>query len=281
VFIRPERSAVVRLVAVLWQLRTELAVTAVVVWCWLWLTRRLPVWAALTVVLASAAMVLVWSPSRRFVVGHAWCTVTRHRLRACMVQSRIMNHHGYVPWLLWVRPTNVGERAWLLMRPGICVEDVETSMSEIAAACWARDARVRAVRRLVALVLVDVVRRDPLTADRLIGSPLARASGDSVPARLPGLPLHLLTDEHDRLHKAAGLGAVGQASASDDAVEDWELGRDASSAVLVDPPVQAGTGSKVPLASVVASSRRARPVDRPTGPEAVASSSGEDVSDYV
>jgi hypothetical protein len=38
VFIRPERSAVVRLVAVLWQLRTELAVTAVVVWCWLWLT---------------------------------------------------------------------------------------------------------------------------------------------------------------------------------------------------------------------------------------------------
>ena len=135
VFIRPERSAVVRLVAVLWQLRTELAVTAAAVWCWLWLTRRLPVWAALTVVLASAGAVLVWSPSRRFVVGHAWCTVTRHRLRACMVQARIMNHHGYVPWLLWVRPTNVGERAWLLMRPGICVEDVETSTSEIAAAC--------------------------------------------------------------------------------------------------------------------------------------------------
>ena len=43
-----------------------------------------------------------------------------------MVQSRVMNHRGYVPWLLWVRPTNVGERAWLLMRPGICAEDLES-----------------------------------------------------------------------------------------------------------------------------------------------------------
>ena len=25
-----------------------------------------------------------------------------------LVQSRAMNHRGYVPWLLWVRPTNVG-----------------------------------------------------------------------------------------------------------------------------------------------------------------------------
>jgi hypothetical protein len=81
VFIRPERSTLVRLVAVLWQLRTGLAVTVAVVWCWLWLTRRLPVWAALTVVLGSAVAALVWSPSRRFVVGHAWCTGTRHRLR--------------------------------------------------------------------------------------------------------------------------------------------------------------------------------------------------------
>jgi hypothetical protein len=198
-----------------------------------------------------------------------------------MVQSRITNHHGYVPWLLWVRPTNVGERAWLLMRPGICVDDVETSTSEIAAACWARDARVRAVRRLVALVLVDVVRRDPLTADRLIGSPLARVNGDSVPASLPGLPTHLLSDEHDRVHKAAGMAVARGTSASDDAVEEWELGRDASSAILVDPPAHARMGSKVPPASAVASARRARPVDRPTDSAAVASSSGEDVSDYV
>jgi hypothetical protein len=60
-----------------------------------------------------------------------------------LVQSRVMNHRGYVPWLLWVRPTNVGERVWLLMRPGICVDDLDTRTSQIAAACWARDARVR------------------------------------------------------------------------------------------------------------------------------------------
>jgi hypothetical protein len=272
----------VRLVAVLWQLRTELTVTAAAVWVWLWLTRRLPVWAALTVVLTSAVAVLVWSPSRRFVVGRAWCTVTRHRLRACMVQSRIMNYHGYVPWLLWVRPTNVGERAWLMMRPGICVEDVETSTSEIAAACWARDARVRAVRRLVALVLVDVVRRDPLTADRLIGSPLARVNGENVPVPLPGLPIHL-GEEHRHVHGAGELHGVERAS-SDDRVEDWELGRDASSAILADPPALRAVRSarRRPASGVPeAAARPARPVDRPTGPSALASSSGEDVSDYV
>jgi hypothetical protein len=68
-----------------------------------------------------------------------------------------MNHRGYVPWLLWVRPTNAGERVWLLMRSGICVDDLDTRTLQIAAACWARDARVRAWRRLFAVVLVDVV----------------------------------------------------------------------------------------------------------------------------
>jgi hypothetical protein len=89
-----------------------------------------------------------------------------------LVQSRVMNHRGYVPWLLWVRPTNVGERVWLLMRPGICVDDLDTRTSQIAAACWARDARVRAWRRLVAVVLVDVVRRDPLTSGKLVSCAL-------------------------------------------------------------------------------------------------------------
>ena len=287
VFIRPERSVLIRLVAVLWRLRAELAVTAAAVWLWLWLTARMPSWAALTAVLSTAAVVLVWPWSRRFVLGHAWCMVTRHRLRSCLVQSRLMNHRGYVPWLLWVRPTNVGERAWLLMRPGICVEDVETNTPEIAAACWAREARVRAARRLVALVLVDVVRRDPLTADRLIRSPLARVTGDGVPVGLAPIPVDL-GDEQDQANEVGSVREI-----LSEGVEDWELGPDAAGAVLVEPahtstqrtvpPARtrpAAARSSSPAPAVTVPPGPARPVARPTGPETV-SSSGEDVSDYV
>ena len=217
VFIRPERSVLVRLAAVLWLLRTELSALVVGVWGWLWLTDRMPVWAAVAVLVVTAGAVMAWRPSCRFVVGHGWCTVTRHRLRSCLVQSRIMNYRGYVPWCLWVRPTRVGERVWLLMRPGICVEDLEAKTPQIAAACWARDARVRAMRRLVAVVAVDVIRRDPLTTGRLIGSPLP-ALADGMPAGLAGFPVDPGEDHQEpRLR--------------DDA-EEWELGPDGSSAVL-------------------------------------------------
>jgi hypothetical protein len=267
VFIRPERSVLVRLLAVLWHLRTEVAASVVGVWLWLRLTDRMPAWAACVVVLGAAGGLMAWGPSRRFVLGHVWCTVTRHRLRSCLVQSRVMNHRGYVPWCLWVRPTNVGERAWLLMRPGICVEDVDSRTAQIAAACWARDARVRAWRRLVAVVLVDVVRHDPLTTGKLIGSPLPSVAGGGVPEGLAPV-VQAVEDEPDT-----------RPSRSLDDAEDWELGTDASSAVLADPkpPVRRRT---IPAPAGAGPVKVAEPVARPVGAGAV-SSSGEDVSDYV
>jgi hypothetical protein len=77
VFIRPERSLLVRLLAAGWRLRTELAALVLGVWGWLWLTDRLPRWAAVAVVAIVVVGVMAWGPSRRFVVGHVWCTVTR------------------------------------------------------------------------------------------------------------------------------------------------------------------------------------------------------------
>jgi hypothetical protein len=278
-FVRPERSLIVRVLAVLWQLRTELVASVVGVWGWLWLTDRMPAWIAVTVVSVTIAALLGWGPSRRFALGHVWCTITRHRLRSCLVQSRVMNHCGYVPWLLWVRPTNVGERVWLLMRPGICVEDLDTRASQIAAACWARDARVRAWRRLVAVVLVDVVRRDPLTSGKLVGSPLPSLAGGSGPTALPGIPAEIGDDD--------GVDELGPRTVHDDGVEDWELGPDASGAVLAGsahaPTLRVARGAQVhrpTAAKLPGTPVAAEPVVRPTGPGAV-SSSGEDVSDYV
>jgi hypothetical protein len=284
VFIRPERSMSVRLVAVLWRLRTELTASVVGVWFWLWLTDRMPVWAAVAVLLLASAALMGWGPSRRLVVGHVWGTVTRHRLRACMMQSRVMNYRGYVPWCLWVRPTKVGERVWLLMRPGICVDDLDTRTPEIAAACWARDARVRAWRRLVSVVLVDVVRRDPLTAGKLVGSPLPSIADGSAPAGLAAIPVDL-GDGDDQVDR---LGVIRPVLSED--VEDWELGPDASGAVQSGPahrPTLRAVHNTRPASAKAPSSvatampaRAAGPVSRPVGAGAV-SSSGEDVTDYV
>ena len=191
-----------------------------------------------------------------------------------------MNHRGYVPWLLWVRPTNVGERVWLLMRPGICVDDLDTRTSQIAAACWARDARVPAWRRLVAVVLVDVVRRDPLTSGKLVGSPLTGLAGGNAPIALAGIPVDISSVMATSSTRVGGLGSRKR---PDDGVEDWELGPDASGAVLAGSAhaatLRATRGSHVHRpASSAGVPVAAEPVLRPKGPGAM-SSSGEDVSD--
>src|SRR5262245_36030176 len=47
----------------------------------------------------------------------------------------------------------------------------------IRAACCAREIRVTRDRRWAALVVVDVIRRDPLSAAAVVGSPLAGGHG--------------------------------------------------------------------------------------------------------
>jgi hypothetical protein len=59
-FIRPERSLIVLALAVLRHLRTELAVTVAAAWARLWLTDRMPSWAALTVGLVTGAALMGW-----------------------------------------------------------------------------------------------------------------------------------------------------------------------------------------------------------------------------
>lgn len=126
------------------------------------------------------AVILLWPASRRFVIRRVWCVLSRHRMRACVVQIRsMMNFSGWLPWMIWSRPTPVGERVWLWMRPGICIEDLNDRTEHIAVSCWARDARVRRARRVAALVIVDVIRRDPLTGRKsAIESPLTLVGAD-------------------------------------------------------------------------------------------------------
>ena len=103
---------------------------------------------------------LPWT--RRFVIRRAWCVISRHRLQRVFFETRMHTRSGRLSLILWIRPTQVGERAWVWCRAGICAEDLEAHTGEIAAACYAREARVAKSPRWAQLVTVDIVRRDTL-----------------------------------------------------------------------------------------------------------------------
>ncbi len=55
---------------------------------------------------------------------------------------------------------------------GLSVNDLERIIDEIGAACWAREARITPVQGQAALVWVDIIRRDPLGAQRPLSPPV-------------------------------------------------------------------------------------------------------------
>src|SRR5918997_7175940 len=173
-FVHPQRSTPARVFGLMWRLRVEIILIIVVVTVWSWLSDRLPVWGTALVLLGLLVLVLAVPPTRRWVLRHLWCTITRHRVRACLLQARVMTHEGLLPLFVWTRPTPVGERVRLLLRPGLSGRDVESAGEKIAAPCWARDARVQVNPDRASTVWIDVIRRDPLAGTDQITSPLLR-----------------------------------------------------------------------------------------------------------
>jgi hypothetical protein len=148
---------------------------AVVLTCWFWLVDRMPAWAAGMIFGGVALAVLLWPGSRRYVTRRGWAVMTRHRLRTTFVERRVMNYSGNVPLLLWSRPSVVGEQVLVVLRAGIDAHDLELAASFIAVSCLASDVRITPHRRLSAFVLVEVIRRDPLTGPAVV-SPLTRVA---------------------------------------------------------------------------------------------------------
>jgi hypothetical protein len=145
---------------------------------------------ALLIMLGAVAVLLAVPASRRFLVRRVWCVITRHRMRSCFVQSRTMTLHGRLPFLLWSRPSPVGERVRVWLPAGLSVKDIEDDAQRLAAACWARAVRVTPTRWQAALVVVDIVRRDPLGArtvltpavlDDIDGDDTAPENGTTAP----------------------------------------------------------------------------------------------------
>ena len=133
-----------------WRWRTELIVLAILAAVLRWLDIMITLlWASL-VLAALAGLVLGVPHSRRFITRRFWCVLARHRLHRLCYEARLHTRSGRLPLILWIRPTRVGERAWMLCRAGICAEDFEAHTGELRAACYARDARVTRQPPLVA-----------------------------------------------------------------------------------------------------------------------------------
>jgi hypothetical protein len=180
-----------------WRWRAELIIIAILAAAW-W---RLDTWTTLTwslIILTALVGLLGTVPhSRRFITRRAWCVLARHRIHRLCYEARLHTRAGRLPLVLWIRPTQVGERAWVLCRAGISAEDFADHTEELRAACYARDARVTRNRRWSHLVTIDIIRHDTLAASNTITSPLARLTAHD--AHHPALALvpDLPEDEHD------------------------------------------------------------------------------------
>ena len=178
---RPEHNRFWLVVGFVVRRRAELI--AITVW-WLvfvqldrHVTPGLPGWMtpaqwAWLLMAATLAVVLAVPVSRRFALRRCTAVVMRHRMRACFLQTRTWTANGRLPFLLWSRPTRVGVRVRVWLPAGLSVNNLERIIDELGAACWAREARITPVMGQAALVLVDIIRRDPLGATRPLSPPV-------------------------------------------------------------------------------------------------------------
>jgi hypothetical protein len=179
-FVQMHRSAA----GVLWRFRTELtALAAGVIGIWE-LDRAVAATWTVVIVTVSAVLVTVVPCTRRQVTRRVCCTLSRHRIHRVCFETRMHTRSGRLPLVLRIFPTEVGERAIIWCRAGICAEDFELHAAEIAAACCARQARVEGHRRWAQIVTLDIVRRDTLAPHYVISSGLVsgRSDGRQPPA---------------------------------------------------------------------------------------------------
>jgi hypothetical protein len=157
-----------------WRWRTELIILGGLLAALAWLSGQITIrWAA--VVLAAAIGIILGVPhSRRFTVRRFWCVLARHRFHRLCWEARLHTRAGRLPVVLRARPTKVGERLTVWCRAGLSADDFTQHTGELAAACYAREARVTPNTAWSQLVTIDIIRRDTLAARHQVGSPLTR-----------------------------------------------------------------------------------------------------------
>jgi hypothetical protein len=165
----------------IWWWLPEIALTVGLTYGWVQLARHTDLIIRLLVVVLVVGVPVAITPVRRRLAALAWCVIVRHRLRVCFAQFIISNQSGSLPLILWARPTPVGERVWIYLRPGLSHSDLNSRLDKIAVACHASNVLIeRASDRTAAYLRVDIKRREVLTST--VGSPLVDLVDPDAPA---------------------------------------------------------------------------------------------------
>ncbi|WP_431914416.1 hypothetical protein [Micromonospora carbonacea] len=165
----------------LWWWTPEIGITTVGGIAWVQLANHTPLPVTVAVVALVVGVPAAVPVARRAVIAWTWCLVVRHRLRVCFAQFIVANQSGSLPLILWARPTPVGERVWVYLRPGLSLADLEGRLDKIAVTCHASTALVeRASDGNAAYLRFDIKRREVLTAT--VGSPLVDVINPDTPA---------------------------------------------------------------------------------------------------
>jgi hypothetical protein len=106
-----------------------------------------------------AAMLANWPAARSWLLAHARCVITTHRVRTGCAQAWVHSRYGKLPVIFLTSPKPFGERVRVWCRAGTCLEDFESARDILRAACWAQDVLVSASRRHSQILILDVIRR--------------------------------------------------------------------------------------------------------------------------
>jgi hypothetical protein len=169
------------IIRAIWWWAPETALLGGLVVGWIELADHTTLLYRLAAVVVIVGVPAVIRPVRTRINALSWCLVTRHRVRTCFSEFIITNRTGSLPLILWARPTPVGERVWIWLRPGLDIDDLLDRLDKIAVACWATAAVAEAASRSnAALIRLDIKRRQALT--RTIPSPLLDMIKSGAPA---------------------------------------------------------------------------------------------------
>ena len=165
----------------IWWWIPETALAGGLIFGWIELAEHTTLLYRLGAVVLIVGVPAAIKPVRTRLHQVTWCLVTRHRIRTCFSEFIITNRTGSLPLILWARPTPVGERVWIWLRPGLALDDLQDRLDKIAVACWASTAVAEAASRSnAAFVRMDIKRRDALTGT--ITSPLLELINSGTPA---------------------------------------------------------------------------------------------------
>lgn len=165
---------------IIWWWLPEIILAFGLVYGWIALARATSLPVRLLVVALVVGVPASIPAVRRRLVAIAWCVIVRHRLRVCFAQFIRANASGSLPLILLARPTPVGERVWVYLRPGLSYADLNSRLEKIAVACHAASVVVeKASEKNSALLRIDIKRREVLT--NTVTSPLPGLVDPAVP----------------------------------------------------------------------------------------------------